>query len=514
MVKKMSRSISPSAQLEESLQQSLQSALSTRRPLLHHLNADSSWLVQIPRPLNELGLKEVGREIGVNGENGVNDGRSRGRDRGRKYFNVLIDPWLSGPQSDVAAWFSTQWHADESRVGSIGAVEELIGRIERTARGGDGEDMDIDDEGGGGSCVDAVVVCHEFTDHCHKDTLLEVDKRVPVFGTKKAADLIRSWNHFSTVITIPAFTSSDPDWRKYSQSSLPPWLSISRLQSESDAFYYHSGILISFSSTVPALAQPSAESIIYTPHGLPPAALSPLSSASPPIKCLCLIHGLHDVSISWGQQLNLGAKNAVKAMEVLKAKYWVGTHDEVKKGGGLVSWVLNRKVLGWKDAVQEVLGDEGGRAPPVAELEHTEDSVSSLVDVDSPHISSVPSDYESQSVKTDTQASRVEHEAADKALEDKKAAEAKAKELKDKAKAKASKAESRIKANSDNPVILANGLLVGILGTVLGVGAYKKYAAGELSAKVVATWAGVVGLFAVGDFYASQYFFQKYPPKK
>jgi hypothetical protein len=107
------------------------------------------------------------------------------------------------------------------------------------------------------------------------------------------------------------------------------------------------------------MAQPSAESIIYTPHGLPPTALSPLQQANPPIKCLCLIHGLHDVSISWGQQLNLGAKNAVKAMEVLKAKYWVGTHDEVKRGGGIVSWVLNRKVLGWKEAVQEVLGEQG-----------------------------------------------------------------------------------------------------------------------------------------------------------
>lgn len=116
----------------------------------------------------------------------------------------------------------------------------------------------------------------------------------------------------------------------------------------------------------------------------------------------------------------------------------------------------------------------------------------------------MPSDYESQTIKTDTQASRIEHEAADEALGEKKKAEAKARELKEKAKAKASKAESRIKANADNPVILANGLIVGILGTVLGVGAYKKYAAGELSAKVVAAWAGVVGLFAVGDFYASQ----------
>lgn len=148
--------------------------------------------------------------------------------------------------------------------------------------------------------------------------------------------------------------------------------------------------------------------------------------------------------------------------------------------------------------------DIHSRAPPVPELERTEDSVSSLVDVDSPHISSVPSDYESQSVKTDTQAQRLENEAADKAAEDKKEAEAKAKEVKDKAKAKANKAESRIKANSDNPVILGNALIVGILGTVLGVGAYRKYASGELSAKVVGAWAGVVGLFAVGDYYVSQ----------
>jgi hypothetical protein len=47
-------------------------------------------------------------------------------------------------------------------------------------------------------------------------------------------------------------------------------------------------------------------------------------------------------------------------------------------------------------------------------------------------------------------------------------------------------------------------LIVGILGTVLGVGAYRKYASGELSAKVVGAWAGVVGLFAVGDYYVSQ----------
>jgi hypothetical protein len=99
----------------------------------------------------------------------------------------------------------------------------------------------------------------------------------------------------------------------------------------------------------------------------------------------------------------------------------------------------------------------------------------------------VPSDFESQSVKTDTQADRIEHEAQAK-----------------EAAAKAKRGGHLAKENSDNPVVLGNALTVGILGTVLGVGAYRKYMRDELSWKVVGAWAGVVGLFAVGDYYVSQ----------
>ena len=67
------------------------------------------------------------------------------------------------------------------------------------------------------------------------------------------------------------------------------------------------------------------------------------------------------------------------------------------------------------------------RAPALPEVVHTEDSTSSLVDVDSPHVVSVPSDYESQSIKTDTQAARLEREAEDAKIRAKKEAE-KAKE--------------------------------------------------------------------------------------
>ncbi|KAK4990951.1 hypothetical protein LTR66_004607 [Elasticomyces elasticus] len=152
------------------------------------------------------------------------------------------------------------------------------------------------------------------------------------------------------------------------------------------------------------------------------------------------------------------------------------------------------------------------RAPHLPEVAHTDESVSSLVDVDSPHVSSVPSDYESQPVKTETQAerARLEAEAKEKAEHAKREAAAK----KEHAKKNAEKAKKSMKENSDNPVVIGNAVAMAAFAGVLGVGAYRKYTAGELTWKVAGLWAGVVGLFAVGDYYVSQYLFKKYPPKE
>ncbi|KAG9199144.1 hypothetical protein G6514_008973 [Epicoccum nigrum] len=144
------------------------------------------------------------------------------------------------------------------------------------------------------------------------------------------------------------------------------------------------------------------------------------------------------------------------------------------------------------------------RAPPVAEIQPSEESVSSLVDVDSPHVSSVPSDYESQSVKTDTQAARQEREEEIKEA---------AKEIRDSAAAKKDKAKDKVRKNADNPVVLSNAVGLAVVAAALSFGAYRKHSRGELTGKVVAAWAGVVGLFGLGDYYVSQYFFKRYPPK-
>jgi hypothetical protein len=131
----------------------------------HKLNADTSWLIQIPRPASAV------------------------KHGSRIYYNILIDPWLKGPQSDVAKWFSQQWHAVESAVGSIAEVDELALQIEILAGGlrtGKGS-LRLRGAAEIGTLVDAVAISHEFTDHCHKDTLLEVHKDVPVFATEVSA---------------------------------------------------------------------------------------------------------------------------------------------------------------------------------------------------------------------------------------------------------------------------------------------------------------------------------------
>ena len=131
----------PSAQLFLDLRHDVESALSTRRPILHHLNADTSWFLQIPRP------------------------ESAVRHSGRFYFNILIDPWLVGGQSDVASWFSQQFHATKSAVQSMGELEELAREVEILAGGlrlGSGRKTNAEDGGQFETFIDAVAVSHEY----------------------------------------------------------------------------------------------------------------------------------------------------------------------------------------------------------------------------------------------------------------------------------------------------------------------------------------------------------------
>lgn len=65
------------------------------------------------------------------------------------------------------------------------------------------------------------------------------------------------------------------------------------------------------------------------------------------------MHGLQDITLTSKAQLNLGAYNGLKIQRALSAKYWVATHDEIKTGGGLVSWFLNRNIITLREALEK-----------------------------------------------------------------------------------------------------------------------------------------------------------------
>ncbi|KAJ2966557.1 hypothetical protein NQ176_g10093 [Zarea fungicola] len=87
-------------------------SLQPSRPLLVHLNGDTTWLLQIPLP---------------SGTTAIATSTSGSR---RAHFNVLIDPWLQGPQSDVASWFSTQVHVVSPAVASLAELQNALKRVD------------------------------------------------------------------------------------------------------------------------------------------------------------------------------------------------------------------------------------------------------------------------------------------------------------------------------------------------------------------------------------------------
>lgn len=177
-----------SAQLKSELDAAIRRALGSQRPILHHLNADTTWLLQLPRPA--LARKRSNRN----------------------FYNILIDPWFSGGQSGAASWFSQQWHAVKPAVGSLSEVQELARDIESFAtidRHG------LNDDDCGMKCnlsnlsrtsepnlIDAVVMSHEFTDHCHQETLLQLGPDVPIIATQVGTSFKAAF-HTSAVLLTP-----------------------------------------------------------------------------------------------------------------------------------------------------------------------------------------------------------------------------------------------------------------------------------------------------------------------
>ena len=162
---------SPSTQIALDLCAAVTKEISQRRPILHRLNNDTSFLLQLPRAA--AAASKPGSKV---------------------FYNILVDPWLTGGQSDTAGWFTQQWHTARSAVQSVSEINVLAREIEnlaskqqpnscydafhkKTYRTDLSSVSEVNE-----TMIDVVVISHEFTDHCHKNTLMTLDRDVPIFA--------------------------------------------------------------------------------------------------------------------------------------------------------------------------------------------------------------------------------------------------------------------------------------------------------------------------------------------
>jgi hypothetical protein len=252
---------------------------------LRHLNADTSWLIIFDE------------------------------------FKILLDPWLFGSQTDFFRYFSTQEHS----------VPPSIQNIDR--------DLDMQ--------INAIIISHEFSDHCHEQTLRSFSATIPVFATNNASKRIRRWNYFQHVFDIPLLDDRPENFtlsmlsRQQPQLNMPNTINVGYIPEKGFMALpsLHGATCISF-----LVNNQQWHSLLYIPHGCKQNSICDWLDQQSNVNVSILLQGFNRVynPIWLGGLLNYGCNEAAKLAVAVKARYWIPTHDEDKVASGLVSKFLKR----------------------------------------------------------------------------------------------------------------------------------------------------------------------------
>lgn len=283
------------------------------RPIFTSLNGDNSWLLSFPRPLEE-------------------------RERtGKAFFHIVHDPWLNGPDVQLSSWVVFISLSSPAAISNGPGVEQLVRDIESAAvDAGVVAPATVQTERH--SPVDAIFVNLHYGDHLHKPTLLTFHPSIPVFTITEGVHAMKKLNHFDTVVK---YADLEPDtytgdWTTLHPSPhLPPYLTIFRIKGHHE---------LNFLSALIWTPSPGThEAVLYSPHGLhtsTPALQSFLHHSTPAFSTLALLHGLKESwTMSW--QTTFGVASGLQLYRQSGARYWVSTHDDRLRYGGLVYWLAN-----------------------------------------------------------------------------------------------------------------------------------------------------------------------------
>jgi len=252
---------------------------------LRHLNADTSWLIIFDE------------------------------------FKILLDPWLFGSQTDFFRYFSTQEHSVPPSIQNIG------------------RDLDMQ--------INAIIISHEFSDHCHEQTLRSFSATIPVFATSNASKRIRRWNYFQHVFDIPLLDDRPENFtlamlsRQQPQLNMPNTINVGYIPEKGFMALpsLHGATCISF-----LVNNQQWHSLLYIPHGCKQNSICDWLEQQSNVTVSILLQGFNRVynPIWLGGLLNYGCNEAAKLAVAVKARYWIPTHDEDKIASGLVSKFLKR----------------------------------------------------------------------------------------------------------------------------------------------------------------------------
>lgn len=256
---------------------------------LKHLNADTSWLITFNN------------------------------------FNILIDPWLFGAQTDFFRHFSTQKHAIPPCIQSIS------------------HDLNRD--------IHAVIISHEFTDHCHEETLRSLSNTIPIFATTNAYKRIQRWNYFLHIYEIPILNDDLIHYnlsilsQRSEQLHLPDTISVGYLPEKGFMALpaLHGATCIAF-----LVNHQQWSTLLYIPHGCKTDSITDWFNRRTNVTISVLLQGFDRVynPIWLGGLVNYGCEEAAQLALAVKTRYWIATHDEDKIASGLVAKFLKRKY--WK----------------------------------------------------------------------------------------------------------------------------------------------------------------------
>ncbi|SPO23608.1 uncharacterized protein UTRI_03865_B [Ustilago trichophora] len=283
---------------------------------LHKLNGDTSWLVRLPTSSDAAATA--------------------------CFYNLVLDPWLHPtPQVDGSPFFSRQTRIDSAAFPSLAQLDQWL-----RSQSSEGY-------------IDAILFSHPFTDHLHPETLTDEDslavlQRATIFTTGDSLSALRSLRiklDAERLVNLSSIAvKHDADQQG---ANLPNGISIEHLSAKDWALSpawakLHGGILISCNDSAQKVK------VLYSPHGITPTSLPSDLHFKPDGEKRVLIHSFDRQTLPLIGTVACGIPNVLHLIPSFKPDIILATHDEHKRGEGVVGLLLSRQSFSLDHAQQLV----------------------------------------------------------------------------------------------------------------------------------------------------------------